>query len=92
MCPAYLRVAGGARAERWKFSRLPSSARRDSRPLMTSSSMAAAACSRYLLDWLRSFGPHFDASLALEMMGVFSNDFGGPAMLGKDSAARTQGD
>ena len=52
MCPACLRVAGGARAKRWKFLRSPSSATRDSRPLMTSSSMTAAARSRYLLDLL----------------------------------------
>jgi len=43
-------------------------------------------------NWLRSFGPHFDASLALEMMGLFSNDFGGTVMLGKDSAAPGQDD
>ena len=52
MRPAWLRVAGGARAERWKFLRSPSSAPRDSRPLMTSSSMTAAARSQYLLDLL----------------------------------------
>jgi hypothetical protein len=33
MCPAGLRVAGGARAERWKLSHSPSSATRDARPL-----------------------------------------------------------
>src|SRR5512146_1962327 len=52
MCPACLKVAGGAQAERWKFSRSPSYAARDARPLMTSSSMVAAARSRYLLDLL----------------------------------------
>jgi hypothetical protein len=52
MCPACLRVAGGTRAERWKFSRLPSPALRDSRPLMTFSPIAAAARSQYLLDLL----------------------------------------
>src|SRR5512140_30789 len=51
MCPACLRVAGGARAERWKFSRSPSSATRDTRPPMTSWSMTAAR-SHYLLDLL----------------------------------------
>src|SRR6202453_4858510 len=52
MCPACLRMAGGAWAERWKFLRSPSPAPRDSRPLMTSSSMTAAARSQYLLDLL----------------------------------------
>src|SRR5882762_5301080 len=52
MCPACLREAGGARAERWKFLRSPSSALRDSRPLMTSSPMPGAARTRYLLDLL----------------------------------------
>src|SRR5437773_1713944 len=51
MCPACLRMAGGARAERWKFSRSPSSAARDARPPMTSSPMTAAR-SQYLLDLL----------------------------------------
>src|ERR1700677_2667308 len=51
MCPACLRVAGGVRAERWKFSRSPSSAARDARPLMTSSSIPAAR-SQYLLELL----------------------------------------
>src|SRR5580658_560457 len=51
MCPACLQVAGGARAERWKFSRSPSPATRDTRPPMTSSSMTAAR-SQYLLDLL----------------------------------------
>src|ERR1700761_9235981 len=46
------RAAGGARAGRWKFSRSPSSAPRDSRPPMSSSPMAAAARSQYLLDLL----------------------------------------
>lgn len=41
-------------------------------------------------NWLRSFGPHFDASLTLEMIGVFSDGFSGPAMLGKDSARHGQ--
>ena len=48
MCRACLREAGGARAERWKFSHSPSSAPKDSRPLMTSSFMPAAARVRYL--------------------------------------------
>ena len=52
MCPACLRVAGGARAERWKLSHSPSSATRDARPLMPSSSLTAAARSQYLLDLL----------------------------------------
>src|SRR5690242_13683995 len=47
-CP---RAAGRARAERWKFLRSPSSATRDPRPPMTSSSMPAAR-SQYLLDLL----------------------------------------
>src|SRR5579863_10088282 len=51
MCAAWLRVAGGARAERWKFLRSPSSATRETRPPMTSSSMTAAR-SQYLLDLL----------------------------------------
>ena len=46
--PACVREAGGARAERWKFSRSSSSAPTDSRPLMTSSSISAAARIRYL--------------------------------------------
>src|ERR1700677_3887835 len=50
MCPACLRVAGGARAEQWKFSR-PHRLRRDPRPPMTSSSIPAAR-SQYLLDLL----------------------------------------
>src|SRR5512142_1365873 len=48
MCPACLRVAGRARAERWKFSRSPSPATRDTRPPMTSS-LIPAARSQYLL-------------------------------------------
>src|SRR5512142_823280 len=48
MCPACLRVAGRARAERWKFSRSPSPATRDTRPPMTSSLIPAARC-QYLL-------------------------------------------
>src|SRR5271169_4381714 len=51
MCPACLRVAGRVRAERWKFSRSPSSATRDARPPMTSSPIPAAR-SQYLLDLL----------------------------------------
>src|SRR5271169_874752 len=51
MCPACLRVAGRVRAERWKFSRSPSSAARDARPPMTSSPIPAAR-SQYLLDLL----------------------------------------
>jgi DDE_Tnp_1-associated len=47
--PACPRVAGEARAERWKFSRSPSPAPRDTRPPMTSSPIAAAR-SQYLLD------------------------------------------
>jgi hypothetical protein len=47
--PACPRVAGEARAERWKFSRSPSPAPRDTRPPMTSSPIAAAP-SQYLLD------------------------------------------
>src|ERR1017187_1992470 len=35
-------VAGGAWAERWKLSHSPSSATRDARPLMPSSSLTAA--------------------------------------------------
>src|SRR5579863_4721726 len=51
MCPACLQAAGGARAERWKFLRSPSSATRDTRPPMTSSPIPAAR-SQYLLDLL----------------------------------------
>jgi predicted transposase YbfD/YdcC len=51
MCPACLEVAGRARAERWKFSRSPSPATRDTRPPVTSSSIPAAR-SQYLLDLL----------------------------------------
>ena len=51
MGPACLRVTGGARAERWKFLRSPSSAARDARPPMTSSPIPAAR-SQYLLDLL----------------------------------------
>src|SRR5437764_4490825 len=51
MSPACLRAAGGARAERWKFLRSPSSAARDTRPPMTSSPIAAVR-SQYLLDLL----------------------------------------
>ena len=49
--PACLRVAGRAWAEGWKFSQSPSSAPRDTRPPMTSSSIPAAR-SQYLLDLL----------------------------------------
>src|SRR5690348_17884873 len=52
MCPAGLRVAGGARAERWKLSHSPSSATKDARPLTPSSCLTAAARSQYLLDLL----------------------------------------
>src|SRR5271166_7043370 len=51
MGPACLRVTGGARAERWKFLRSPSSAARDARPPMTASSIPAAR-SQYRLDLL----------------------------------------
>ena len=51
MGPAYPQMAGGARAERWKFLRSPSSATRDARPPMTSSPMSVAR-SQYLLDLL----------------------------------------
>src|ERR1700683_1477280 len=51
MRPACPRVAGRVRAERWKFLHSPSSATRDTRPPMTSSSMTAAR-SQYLLDLL----------------------------------------
>ena len=51
MCPACLRVAGRARAERWKFLRYPLPATRDARPPMTSSPIPAAR-SQYLLDLL----------------------------------------
>src|SRR5689334_22734312 len=51
MCPARLEVAGGAWAERWKFSRSPSSAPGDARPPVTSSPIGAAR-SQYLLDLL----------------------------------------
>src|SRR5580658_3973753 len=51
MCPAWLQMAGGARAERWKFLRSPSSATRDARPPMTSSPIPAAR-SQYLLELL----------------------------------------
>jgi hypothetical protein len=51
MCPACLRAAGGARAERWKFLRSPSSAARDPDPPMTSSPIPADR-SQYLLDLL----------------------------------------
>jgi len=52
MCPACLRMAGGARAKRWKFLHPPSSAPGDSRPLMPSSPNAAAVRIQYLLDLL----------------------------------------
>src|SRR5216683_6607432 len=52
MCPACLQVAGGTRAERWKFSTLTIGCHKDSRPLMTFSSMPDAARTRYLLDLL----------------------------------------
>src|SRR5437764_13926733 len=51
MRPVCLRVTGGARAGRWKFSRSPSSAARDAGPPMTSSPIGAAR-SQYLLDLL----------------------------------------
>src|ERR1700756_2489810 len=51
MRPACPRAAGRARTERWKFSRSPSPATRDTRPPMTSSPIPAAR-SRYLLDLL----------------------------------------
>src|SRR5947199_1888349 len=51
MRPACPRAAGRARTERWKFLHSPSSATRDTRPPMTSSSMTAAR-SQYLLDLL----------------------------------------
>src|SRR5512140_359551 len=51
MGPACPRAAGGARAERWKFLRSPSSAARDPSPPMTSSPIPAAR-SQYLLDLL----------------------------------------
>src|SRR6185437_6180341 len=51
MGPACPRAAGGARAERWKFLRSPSSAARDPDPPMTSSPIPAAR-SQYLLDLL----------------------------------------
>ncbi len=51
MRPACLRVAGRARAERWKFSSSPSPATRNARPPMTSSPIPAAR-SQYLLDLL----------------------------------------
>src|SRR6185312_5895909 len=51
MGPACPRAAGGARAERWKFLRSPSSAARDACPPMTSSPIPAAR-SQYLLDLL----------------------------------------
>src|SRR5512135_1137884 len=51
MGTACLQGAGGARAERWKFLRSPSSAARDTRPPMTSSPVAAAR-SQHLLDLL----------------------------------------
>src|SRR5437763_2909483 len=51
MRPACPQAAGRARAERWKFSRSPSSATRDTRPPMTSSPIPAAR-SQYLLDLL----------------------------------------
>ena len=52
MCPACLMVAGGAWAERWKLSHSPSSATRDARPLMPSSSLTAASRSQYHVDLL----------------------------------------
>jgi predicted transposase YbfD/YdcC len=52
MCPACLKEAGGAQAERWKFSTLTIGCHEDSRPLMTSSPMTDAARIRYLLDLL----------------------------------------
>jgi hypothetical protein len=51
MRPACPRAAGRARTELWKFSHSPSSATRDTRPPMTSSSMTAAR-SQYPLDLL----------------------------------------
>src|ERR1700735_800576 len=55
MCPAGLRVAGGARAERWKLSHSPSSATKDAGPVHVISCLAAAARGRYLLDLLAQF-------------------------------------
>jgi predicted transposase YbfD/YdcC len=49
---AYLQAAGGARAERWKFSTLTIASYEDARPLMSSSFMPDAARTRYLLDLL----------------------------------------
>src|ERR1700760_2255439 len=51
MCPACLRAAGGARAERWKFLCSPSPAARNPDPPMTSSPIPAVR-SQYLLDLL----------------------------------------
>src|SRR6266581_244215 len=51
MRPACPRAAGRVRAERWKFSRSPSPATRDTRPPMTSSPIPAAR-SQCLLDLL----------------------------------------
>jgi DDE_Tnp_1-associated len=51
MCPACLRAAGGARAERWKFLTSPSSAARGPSPPMASSPIPAAR-SQYLLHLL----------------------------------------
>ena len=53
MCPACPRVAGGLRAERWKFSRSPSSAPRDPRPL----------AHRNKLHWVRDVTYQEDKSL-----------------------------
>ena len=52
MCPACLREAGGAWAERWEFSTLTIACHEDARPPMTSSPMTDAARTRYLLDLL----------------------------------------
>ena len=49
---AVLGAAGGAWAERWKFSHCPLPASRDARPPMTSSPIPAAARSQYLLELL----------------------------------------
>src|ERR1700751_4183889 len=51
MCPACLRAAGRARAERWEFSHSPSPATRDTRPPMPSLPTPAAR-GQSLLDLL----------------------------------------
>jgi len=50
--PGVSEGGGRARAERWKLSHSPSSATRDARPIMRSSSLTAAARGQYLLDLL----------------------------------------